>query len=85
MAKAKAKGLELQSLRVAKHAVASLAKARAKPHFGNAGSVSNMLSQAILKMQMSRGLGGGGSSDNKELTLEDFDVKVGQDRWRGPG
>ena len=77
MAKAKAKGLDLQ-LRVAKHAVASLAKARAKPHFGNAGSVGNMLSQAILKMQ-SRGNSSNSSGDSNDLTLEDFDVKLGQD------
>ena len=38
-------------LSVAKRAVRSLAKARAKPNFGNAGSVDNLLSKAITAMQ----------------------------------
>ena len=36
---------------VAKRAVRMLAKTRAKPNFGNAGSVNNLLSKAILSMQ----------------------------------
>eukprot|EP00808_Paulinella_micropora_P013957 g63807.t1 len=68
--KAKKKGLNI-SLKVAKGAVASLAKVRAKPNFGNAGSVENMLSNAKLALQ--RRLGA--ASTNSELTLEDFGVE----------
>ena len=54
-------------LAVAKLAIASLAKQRSKPHFGNAGAVENMLSEAKLKMQKRAG----GSLCNK-LTASDF-------------
>lgn len=66
MAKAKSQEIEL-SLAVAKRAVRTLAKARAKPNFGNAGAVDNILSQAISRMQV-RGKPG-------PLTVEDFDYK----------
>ena len=56
-------GVEL-SLGVAKRAVLTLAKARAKPNFGNAGSVNNCLSQAITTMQGRKGA--------QELIPEDF-------------
>jgi hypothetical protein len=52
--KAEASGLRM-GFDVAKRAVRSLAGARAKPHFGNAGSVENLLSGAKLKFQ-SRGM-----------------------------
>ena len=48
--KAKAAGLRMD-FDVAKRAVRSLSGARAKPHFGNAGAVENMLSGAKLKLQ----------------------------------
>jgi hypothetical protein len=51
MASAREKEISL-SLGVAKRAVQKLAKARAKPNFGNAGSVDNLLSKAITRMQM---------------------------------
>ena len=63
MAKAREQEIGL-SLAVAKRAVRTLAKARAKPNFGNAGAVDNILSQAISRMQV-RG-------DPGDLTIEDF-------------
>ena len=51
MASAREKEISL-GLGVAKRAVQKLAKARAKPNFGNAGSVDNLLSKAITRMQM---------------------------------
>jgi SpoVK/Ycf46/Vps4 family AAA+-type ATPase len=65
-AKAREQDIEL-SLAVAKRAVRTLAKARAKPNFGNAGAVDNVLSQGISRMQL-RGNPG-------VLTIEDFDYK----------
>ena len=50
MASARKRGVKLD-VAVAKRAVATLAKARAKPNFGNAGSVDNLLSKAITRMQ----------------------------------
>ncbi len=38
-------------LKVAKRAVRTLAKSRAKPNFGNAGAVDNLLSKGIVRMQ----------------------------------
>lgn len=49
-AKARTAGLRL-GLGVAKRAVAALARARARPHFGNAGAVENMLSEAKLRLK----------------------------------
>lgn len=66
MAKARSKEVRL-AFRVAKRAVSILAKARAKPHFGNAGAIENMLSEAIVKMQ--------GRTDATELTEDDFGYK----------
>eukprot|EP00798_Chlamydomonas_sp_ICE-L_P020756 gene20756-27576_t len=68
MAKARTEGLKL-NLDVAKQAVASLAGARAKPNFGNAGTLDNLLSQAKLAL-MSRPAG----SDQQPLTLADFGI-----------
>eukprot|EP01050_Picozoa_sp_SAG11_P003357 SAG11_NODE_188_length_13029_cov_3.652514_5_plen_2762_part_00 len=51
---------------VAKRAVSALAKARAKPNFGNAGAVDNILSKAITRMQQRR------PGSSAELTAEDF-------------
>jgi Cdc6-like AAA superfamily ATPase len=48
--KAKAAGLRMD-FDVAKRAVRSLSGARAKPHFGNAGAVENLLSGAKLQLQ----------------------------------
>lgn len=50
MKSARDKQVKLE-LPVAKRAVRSLAKARVKPNFGNAGSVDNLLSKAITAMQ----------------------------------
>eukprot|EP00798_Chlamydomonas_sp_ICE-L_P013667 gene13667-19555_t len=68
MVKARTSGLKL-NLGVAKQAVASLAGARAKPNFGNAGTLDNLLSQAKLAL-MSRPAG----SDQQPLTLADFGI-----------
>ena len=57
-------------LPVAKRAAQSLAKARAKPHFGNAGEVVNMLSEAVQRQQ-SRD-----SAAEAPLTLADFGLDV---------
>eukprot|EP00873_Tetraselmis_striata_P010686 jgi/Tetstr1/430950/TSEL_020706.t1 len=67
LAKVKAAGLEV-NLPTAKRAVASLAKARAKPNFGNAGAVENLLSTAKLRMLSRPG------SDGKTLAAEDFSL-----------
>lgn len=71
-------------LSVARAAVSALAKSRAKPNFGNAGSVANMLSQAKLRMQSRllkarRGVAGqqqqtAAPGDEECLTLGDFDL-----------
>ena len=50
ISKARANGLKLE-VQVAKRAVATLAKSRSKSHFGNAGSLDNLLSTAKLRMQ----------------------------------
>ena len=50
LGKIKARGLTI-AVPVAKRAVGLLAKARAKPHFGNAGSVENMICDAIQSQQ----------------------------------
>ena len=63
MAKAREQQIGL-TLPVAKRAVRTLAKARAKPNFGNAGAVDNMLSQAISRTQIR------GSTGN--LIADDF-------------
>jgi hypothetical protein len=64
MAKARRDSLKLE-LGVAKRAVASLAGASARPHFGNAGAVDSLLSEAKLRLQQR---GGGGDV----LTIADF-------------
>lgn len=64
MAKARDQQIGL-TLSVAKRAVRTLAKARAKPNFGNAGAVDNMLSEAISRMQIRGGSNGG-------LIVDDF-------------
>ena len=46
----KSEGLHL-SEETARFAVKQLAKARARPHFGNAGAINNLLSNAKLRMQ----------------------------------
>ena len=66
----------------ARFAVSQLARARARPHFGNAGAVNNLLSTAKLRMQKrtssSRGisLAGDGAAvaviDRERLINEDF-------------
>jgi hypothetical protein len=58
-------------LAVASAAIRSLAKVRAKPHFGNAGAVDNMLSAAKERMQH-RDLDVG---KPMQLTLTDFGVE----------
>jgi SpoVK/Ycf46/Vps4 family AAA+-type ATPase len=55
----------LLGLNVAKRAVLALAKARAKPNFGNAGAVDNILSKAVSRMQM--------RTNAIELIPEDFE------------
>lgn len=67
MASARKRGVQL-SLGVAKRAVRTLERARARPNFGNAGAVDNLLSKAITRMQ-SRGNRG----ENDELNLQDFE------------
>ena len=57
-------------LSTAKAAVRTLAKARAKPHFGNAGAVDNMLSQAKLRRTTRQSQGG--NLRESRLTVEDF-------------
>ena len=65
----KAKESELKvSITVAKRAVRLLARARAKPNFGNAGAVDILLSRAKERMQKRDGI-------SNELTLEDFDME----------
>ena len=56
------------SIPVAKLAVRSLARARAKPNFGNGGAIDTLLSQAKQRMQKRDG-----ASD--ELVMEDFAVE----------
>lgn len=53
---------------VAKHAVRSLARARAKPNFGNGGAIDSILSQAKERMQKRDG-----TSD--KMVMEDFAVE----------
>jgi len=65
MASAKSRGVKL-SLKVAKRAVRTLAKSRAKPHFGNAGAVDNLLSKGIALMQRRE-------QRDDELIEEDFE------------
>lgn len=66
---AKAKESELKvSITVAKRAVRLLARARAKPNFGNAGAVDILLSRAKERMQKRDGI-------SNKLTLEDFDME----------
>lgn len=65
MASARKRGVKL-SLRVGKRAVKTLARARSRPNFGNAGAVDNLLSKAITRMQ-SRG-----ERTADELVPEDF-------------
>jgi SpoVK/Ycf46/Vps4 family AAA+-type ATPase len=69
-AKAKSSGLLLDP-QVGKRAARSLAKARAKPHFGNAGAVENLLSNAKQRMQLRC------SDGSSVLTLSDFDLAGG--------
>ena len=65
--KTKKMGIKI-STRTAKAAVRMLARARAKPNFGNAGAVDNLLSEAISRMQK-RPVG-----EDPGLTLDDFGV-----------
>ena len=65
MSSAEKRGVKLM-LPVAKRAVRTLAKSRAKPHFGNAGAVDNLLSKGIVRMQAREQV-------SDELILEDFD------------
>jgi AAA+ superfamily predicted ATPase len=67
--KTKKEGLEI-SLRTAKLAIRELAKARAKPNFGNAGAVDNLLSAAKGKLQVRSS-----SSMVNELILADFGIE----------
>lgn len=53
---------------VAKVAVRSLARARAKPNFGNGGAIDSMLSEAKERMQKRNGI-------SYTLTMEDFDIE----------
>ena len=70
--KTRADGLNV-NLSVAKLAIATLARARAQPHFGNAGAVDNLLSAAKIRMQKRDGR-------SNILTAEDFGVgRVGPD------
>lgn len=66
IAKAKESNLNVP-VSVAKRAVRSLARARAKPNFGNAGAVDTLLSEAKERMQKRDGV-------SSELTLEDFAI-----------
>lgn len=64
----KAKESQLKiSVPVAKLAVRSLARARSKPHFGNAGAVDILLSKAKERLQRREGV-------PNELKIEDFDL-----------
>jgi hypothetical protein len=65
MDSAQKRGVKL-SLNVAKRAVRTLAKSRAKPHFGNAGAVDNLLSKGIVRMQCR-------DQRDDALTEEDFE------------
>eukprot|EP00039_Didymoeca_costata_P004217 m.71998 g.71998 ORF g.71998 m.71998 type:complete len:1128 (-) comp12295_c1_seq1:71-3454(-) len=64
--KAKKRGFVIPTI-VCKAAVRTLAKARAKPHFGNAGAVENMLSEAVRRNASS-------FSSDSELSFEDFGI-----------
>lgn len=55
------------SVPVAKLAVRSLARARSKPHFGNAGAIDILLSRAKERLQRREGV-------PNELKVEDFDL-----------
>jgi hypothetical protein len=68
MMKVKDKDLKID-LSTAKRAIRKLAKARAKPNFGNAGAVENLISDAVLKKQSRSG--GAASS---VLELVDFGI-----------
>jgi len=72
MSKSKKSQLKI-GLGLAKRAIASLSRARAKPHFGNAGAVDNLLSDAKLRLAERDG--------GDELTADDFgfDEKEGPD------
>ena len=63
-AKARDCGLSIP-MPVAKLAVRSLARARAKPNFGNGGAIDSILSQAKERMQKRNGT-------QDELVMEDF-------------
>ena len=65
MSSARKRGVKL-SLSVAKRAVRTLARSRAKPHFGNAGAIDNRLSKGIMQMQARE-------QKDDEVVLEDFD------------
>ena len=70
----KARGNDLVvDVAVAKRAVRKLAKARAKPNFGNGGAVDALLSEAVQRKQSRDGAG-------SRLELEDFGIaSVGPD------
>ena len=67
-ARARRDGLAVD-LPLAKRAVASLAGARARPHFGNAGAVETLLSAAKLRFQRRT------SGHEDAMTAEDFGVE----------
>jgi Holliday junction resolvasome RuvABC ATP-dependent DNA helicase subunit len=63
LGKARNQGLEL-GIDIAKRAVRALAKARARPNFGNAGAVDNILSKAVQRMADRNG--------DSALSVDDF-------------
>ena len=65
LASAMKRGVTL-TLNVAKRAVRTLAKSRAKPHFGNAGAIDNLLSKGIVRML-------GRCQQDDILTEQDFE------------
>lgn len=69
MMKVKDKDLKI-SLATAKRAIRKLAKARAKPNFGNAGAVENLISEAVQRKQ---------SRDPASSTLELVDFGITTD------
>ena len=69
MQKAKGKDLEL-TIGTAKRAVRKLAKARAKPNFGNAGAVDYLLAQAVEYKQARPGAGASSTLEPADFGVE---------------
>lgn len=69
MQKAKGKDLEL-TIGTAKRAVRKLAKARAKPNFGNAGAVDYLLAQAVEHKQARPGAGASSTLEPADFGVE---------------